>query len=201
MRIGGKKIDSAPASDFIVFPRKNGNIAIRANAVMDREEFDTLVPAPKPPKKRIKGNLLVDDPDSPKYIIALNQHGGKFMDWLVITSLCGIDSKTKDDAPIEWEEVHRQDPSTWNKWDSELKNNGFSDMERKRIYNLVMQVNSLNDSRLDEARNSFLLPPAEEAEDSSSPSSDQSDTQSGEPVNGSEFDLLASQKPGTISQK
>jgi len=199
MKIGGKKIDVAPASDFIVLPRKDGDIAIRSNAVMDRTEFDKLVPLPKPPKKMIKGGVRVEDNEAPSHQIALQQHGVKFMNWLVVESLCGVNKDTQEDEEIEWEKVNAEDPKTWALWDDELKENGFSDMERKRIHNLVMRVNSLDDTRLDEARNSFLQPPVVELEESSSPTTEQNDTPSGELVNGSMSDHQESQKVGTTS--
>jgi len=202
MKIGGKKIDSRPASETLYFPReKDEVVAIRANAVMDRSEFDRLLPVPKPPKKRIKGNILVDNPEDPKYAISVNAHGARFIDWLVIQSLCGVNRETQDDEPIEWEIVDKQDAKTWNKWEEELRQSGFSDMERKRIHNMVIKVNSLSDARLDEARASFLQPREPEQDPSSSQNTEQSDTQSGEPVSDSESDHQESQLVGTSSTK
>jgi len=201
MKIGGKKIDCTPASEMIVFPRESGDIALRANAVLDRDEFDKLCPTPKMPQKRVKGGRMVDDPDSPRFLKLLNQHSTKFVDWLIITSLCGVNKETKEDDPIEWELVDRSDSSTWSKWDDEFRASGFSDMERKRIHSLVITVNSLSERRLDEARESFLLPVAEEQDDSSSPTIEQTDTPSGEPVNGSASDHPVSRKAGTTSTK
>lgn len=199
MKIGGKKVDYQPASDFIVFPRKDGDIAIRANAVMDRAEFDRLCPLPSPPKKRVKGGALVDNYEDPRYEGMLKDHGRKYTDWMILESLCSVDRDTQEDVPIEWEKVVRQKPETWHLWDDELKDAGFSDLERKRINNLVLQVNSLSDARLDEARNSFLQPREAESEASSSPSSEPSGTQSGEPASDSESDLQESQPVGTTS--
>ena len=199
MKIGGKRIDSKPASDFIVFPREGDDIAIRANAVMDRADFDRLAPIPKPPKKRVKGGNLVDDTDSPKYQLALNQHSTKFINWLTLTSLCGVNRETQEDMPIEWEKVDLSNPSTWHMWEDELKENGFSDMERKRIANLVLKVNSLTEDRLDEARQSFLQPKEAEAEPSSSLTIEQADTPSGEHANGLVSALQESQEAGTTS--
>ncbi len=193
----GQRIDSKPASDFIVFPRDDGPIAVKANAVLDRDDFDKVCPVPKPPKKRIKGGQMVDDPENPRYTVALNVHGQKFLSWLVITSLCFMDPETKEDIPIEWEKVSKTDPLSWRLWEEEFRDAGFADMERKRIHAMVIQVNSLSDARLDEARNSFLRPREEELDESSSLTIEQSDTQSGEPVNDSESNHQESPKVGT----
>jgi hypothetical protein len=197
MKIKGQKFDSKPSSDFIVFPRENGPVAVKASAILDRDDFDRVCPVPKPPKKRIKGGLMVDDPENPKYLVAMNQHSEKFLNWLIITSLCFMDPKTKEDIPIEWEKVDKTDPFSWRKWDDEFKESGFGDMERKRIYSMVMQVNSLSDARLDEARNSFLQSREAVPDESSFPITEQSDTQSGEPANGSESNHQESQIAGT----
>lgn len=201
MKIGGKKLSSKPASDMIVFPREDGDIAIRANAIMDRTQFDNLCPIPKPPQKMVKGGIKVDDPDNPKYKILLNQHSAKFINWMTINSLCTVNKETHEDEPLEWETVDRLDPTTWAKWEDELKDSGFSDMDRKRIQNLVFGVNSISDARLDEARNSFLQHQGREQDQLSSQNTEQADMPSGEPASDSESDLLESRSPGTISMK
>jgi hypothetical protein len=48
------------------------------------------------------------------------------------------------------------DPNTWINFDKELKDSGLSEIERIRIVNAVMTANCLNESKLDEARESFL---------------------------------------------
>lgn len=201
MKIGGKKIDCKPASEMIVFPRESGDIALRANAVLDQEPFEKLCPLPKPPMKRVKGGKMVEDYDNPRFAKMVNQHSTKFIDWLIITSLCGVNKETKEDVPIEWETVDRSDQSTWHNWDDELRASGFSDMERKRVNGLVVTVNSLSERRLDEARESFLQPMEEVQDDSSSQTTEQNDTLSGEPVNGSVSDHPVSRKAGTTSTK
>jgi hypothetical protein len=197
VKIKGQKIDSKPTSDFIVFPRDSGPIAVKANAILDRDEFDKVCPMPKPPKKRIKGGQMVDDPEHPRYIAALNQHSEKFLHWLIITSLCFMDPETKEDIPIEWEKVSRTDSFSWRYWDDEFKESGFGDMERKRIFSMVISVNSLSEARLDEARNSFLQHREVEPDESSSLATEQSGTPSGEPANDSESNHQESQTVGT----
>lgn len=181
MKVRGQKVAVELASELIVFPRENGDIAFRATAVIDRSEFDRLCPSPLPPKKRIRGNRLVDDYDSPKYAAAQNEHNKRYFDWLAITCLAAANLDGEDDE-IEWETVDKLDASTWGNWLDEFRDAGFSEMERNRILNAVITANSLSESRLDEARQSFLAGPAEDQNPSSSPSTEQSVTPPGEPA-------------------
>jgi hypothetical protein len=203
MRIGGKKLDSGPSTELIVFPRDGDNdLVFRATAMLDRTDFDRLCPTPKPGKMRIRGGQLIDNPDDPKFKLAMDQHNRAFMDYMFITSLSSPSPiEGEPDLPVEWEKVRTEDRSTWHKWEDELKDAGLSDMERKRIFNVVMNVNSLNDAKLDEARASFLQRQREASEKSSSPMDEQTDTQSGEHANEQESDSQTVQPVGTISTK
>ena len=203
MKIGGKKIDARPSSDFIIFPRDGmeHGIGFRATALLDRSEFDRLCPAPKPGKMRVRGqSALVENFDDPKYRQRLETYNKQFMDYMFIASLSGIAEVEGDPDPeIEWEKVKRHDRNTWHLYDEELKDIGLSDMERKRLFNMVMGVNALNDNRLDEARKSFLQRASEQPDESSSPTDEQTDTPSGEPANGQESDSQDAQPVGTNS--
>lgn len=187
MKIGGKKIEHPPASEIMVFPREGEDIALKAVALLDRKDFEKLCPLPKVPQMRIKGNKLVDNYDDPRYAKALTRYNKNFMEYLIIAGLCAPAAKEGDpDIPIEWEKVQIGNRDTWYLWETELMESGFSDMERKRIHNMVASVNSLTESRLDEARNSFLQRQQEDNDELSSLTDEQSDTPSGEPASDSE---------------
>lgn len=201
MKIGGTKLSSPAVSEILVLPRANGPVAFRAKAVMSRDPFDKLCPMPRLPQKTMKGGKKVDDYEHPNFTIIAAQHGTKYQNWMFISGLFSVDPKTHEDVEIEWEMVDRNDPSTYHLWEEELTEAGFSHMERMRIYNMVMEANTLSDTKLTEARNSFLRPEAEEVEPSSSPDSEPNDTPSGEPASDSESDHPASKRHGTSSTK
>ena len=56
----------------------------------------------------------------------------------------------------EWDTVNGDDPSTWTNWEDDLKNAGLSVIERKHVLGLVMQVNSLDEQKIQAAREVFL---------------------------------------------
>jgi hypothetical protein len=65
--------------------------------------------------------------------------------------------RSLEPSNIEWETVDIDDPGTWLNWDVELKAAGISDVEGQRIINLVMAANSLDEKKVEEARQAFLL--------------------------------------------
>jgi hypothetical protein len=143
---------------------------------------------------------LVENPDDPRFKVAIDQYNKDFMDYMFVSSLTAPPPKEGDpDLPVEWEKVKIMERQTWHFWEDELKEAGLSDMERKRLYNVVMSVNSLNEARMDEARASFLQRQREEPEPLSSQVEELNGTPSGEPVNGSVSDHQESQPLGTTS--
>lgn len=201
MKISGKKISSPAVSDILVFPRPDGPIGFRARAIMDREGFDKLCPPPRMPQKTLRGGKKVDDVEHPNFVILANQHAAKYQNWMFLNGIYGVDPDTKEDVQLEWETVDRNDPSTYALWEDEMKEAGFSHMERMRLYNLVMEANSLSDAKLAEARASFLQPAEEEVEQSSFQPSEPSDMPSGELASVSESDHQVSKKHGTTLTK
>jgi hypothetical protein len=202
MKIGGKKIESRPSSEIIVFSREDGNdLAFRASALLDRADFDRFCPAPKPGKMRIRGNPnLVENFDDPKYKQAVDNYNKMFMDYLFVSSLSAVNPiEGEPDLPIEWEKVKIQERHTWRFWDEELQGIGLGDLERKRLFNLVMSVNSLNEAKMDEARKSFLQRQREASDPSSSQMEEPTDMQYGDLANEPESDSQESQNAGMTS--
>jgi len=201
MKIAGKKIEHGPNSEIIVFGRENGqDLAFRCTAMLDKTEFDKYCPLPKPPKKIVPKLGKVDDLESPKFAQALERYNKNFMDYLLISSITAVAEKDGDpDLPIEWEKVVRANKDTWHLWEEEFKEAGLGDMERKRLFNAVMSVNSLNEARVEEARKSFLQRQQEEPLESSSQMDEQIDMPSGEHVNGQELNSPDAQPVGMTS--
>jgi hypothetical protein len=148
MRLHGVKIEGANVEE-IVIPRGDDQIVLRAQAVLDNEEFDDLCPRPKPQVLLMKGGKRVEKTDAPAYQQAINTWGEQRVAWLVIKSLEATEG-------LEWETVKIDDPSTWLNYRSELKASGFSDNEQARILAGVMAANGLNEAKVAEARERFL---------------------------------------------
>jgi len=178
MRIGGVKVEG-PNEEILVLPRLGDDIVIRARAVCDMSEFEALVPEPKPPGKLTKDGWVPTLNDE-TFRQRLQKFGEQRFAYMVVRSL--------EPSDIEWEKVDINNPKTWKLWEEELKAAGLSKVEVDRISVCVMRANSLDEAKLKEAREVFLLGMAEAQKESSGLETEPENTQSGEPASDSESD-------------
>lgn len=149
MKLNGHKIEG-PNRDIVVIPRGNGNdIVFNVQAVLNMEPFEQTCPAPRPPLRKIQG---VDVPQfgDPAFKKALEKYGEQRMAWISLKSL-------EATPELEWDTVDIDDPSTWENIRTELHDSGFSDFEINRIFGGTYAVNSLNEAKVQAARERFLL--------------------------------------------
>jgi hypothetical protein len=146
MKIGGVEV-KGPCEEVLVLPRLDGDIVIKARAVMDMSMFDKLCPLPDAPGIRTKEGFKPNTKD-PSYMALCAINAAQKMAFLVISSL--------EPSNIEWARVKLDDPTTWQEWTAELKEAGISDIECNRIVGCVMQANSLDEEKLRAARDVFL---------------------------------------------
>jgi len=153
MKINGKKIQR-PQYEVVVFPRRDGDIIIKAQAVLSYEPFDKLCPAPTPPVV-VRPNGTDEgaksiDVNNPKYIEAINTWGKRKLDWMIIQSL-------KATEGLEFETIDSSDPDTWGNIHKELEDAGFSPLELTKIVDAVITACGLNQDKIDEATRNFLV--------------------------------------------
>lgn len=177
MRIGGTKL-TEPNIEILVLPRGYDKIVFKAKAVLNMDEFEKYCPPPPLSFKVMRGGKKVEDIDNPTYKKKLLEHNKKRIGYMIIKSLEATEQ-------LEWETISVTDPDTWGNYDQELRSSGFSDMEIMRIIQTVMRANCLDEERLEEARNSFLLTQSE-LDSSYTLRDGQSNSQSGEPASVSE---------------
>lgn len=178
MKINGKRLD-CPNIVTIVLPRSSGeDVVFKAKAVLDAEDFERLCPPPKPPTMIRKGFGRVEDIEDPRYKAAMEERNTKRFDWIIIQSLRATDG-------LEWEKVKYSDSNTWHLYKEELREAGLGDYEIQRLIRGVLEANCLDETKMEEARNRFLLGQVKGADGYSSLTTEQASTPSGEPVNGS----------------
>jgi hypothetical protein len=170
MKLQGQKVEG-PNVEIIVIPRGGDkkDIVLMARAVMDMDEFNQLCPAPSPPAKVTKGGKKEYNVKDPGFIKALEAHVEKQTAWMVIQSL-------KATEGLVWETVEESNHRTWMNYKTELKAAGFNHFETQRIINGVFAANSLNEARVNEAREAFLHGQEEAASESSGPSTEPAST-------------------------
>jgi hypothetical protein len=158
MKIKGKKIEGANEV-VIVIPRdSDADIILKASAVLDMAPFEAMCPPPEPPRKMIPGGKEVRNLKDPGYLKQLENHSVKRLNWIVLTSLEATDG-------LEWEKIDLSDPTTWNNFQDEMKEAGFSNVEVNRIVADVIGVNALSEEKIQEARERFLLEAQEQDEE------------------------------------
>jgi len=179
MKIRGVKV-SGPAKEYLVLPRPGQeNIVFIAEAIMDMDEFERLVPDPKP-KTRLEKGGWKEVFDDPQYLESIKKRAELRFAYMIIKSL--------GPSEIEWETVKEDQPSTWLGWKDEMLKAGFNQTEINRITNCVAAANCLDEAKLEAARESFLRGLEKASAKSIGPITDPQNTPSGEPVNDSEPD-------------
>jgi len=148
MRIKGKRI-GAPKPRPCVIERDGEDFVFIVNAVLDYKEFEKLCPIPSPPKVMKPGGGVSEDSNNPKYAEALTKYGEKKTNWLMINAI-------KDTEGLEWEKVILDDPTTWEHFREELSEGGLTEGELAFLINDVYLVNSLDESKMSEARERFM---------------------------------------------
>lgn len=171
MKISNIEMDGKPNEAILPIPHRGKLIPFRAVAIDDFTEFDTLCPTPEPPGRLTKNGFERDSND-PSYREILENHNARRAAWMVITSL----------QDIEWDTVDISQPSTWVNWEQDLKKAGFSQVVINRVGAHVMDVNALDEAKLERARLSFALGQVVAASESSSLTIEPANTPSGEPV-------------------
>lgn len=147
MKIGGREVTRA--EEVLVLPRpQSDDIVIRARSVAINDEFEALCPMPIPPSVRTK-NGKREDLEDESYLKAVERRDNLRWDYMILRSL--------EPSEIEWETVDLDKPNTWSGWKKELLDAGLSDIEIGRIQAAVMSACSLDEDKLKEARDSFLL--------------------------------------------
>ncbi len=176
MKVNGVEVRGG-SEDYLVLPRPGGtDIVFHAVAVVDMDEFDTRCPTPRPTGRRLTpGGGWQDNIDDPSYQEALEKHGMLRFAYILLKSL--------EPSGIEWDTVDPAVPSSWLNWRDDLVKAEFNTTEINRIVNVVSSANSLNEAKLEEARESFLRGLAKASNESSGLDTELPITQSGEAAN------------------
>ncbi len=145
----------APNVVTIVIPRDTGNVVFKATAVFDYEPFAKLCPEPAPPVGMKPGGIKVIQTNDPAYRAATLERNVQLNRWIVLESLKATEGLT-------WEKVDLENPETWKYYREELKDAFFTNAEINLIVDGCLEANSLDETKLEEARNAFLVGQAAE---------------------------------------
>lgn len=174
MKIHGKKV-AGVYEELVVIPRNDGNLVFKARAISDYSAFDKLCPEPKGDIRMYPGGRQVEDVESPAYHAKMREWAQLRTHWMILHSL-------KATEGLEWETVDMSKSETWKSYGDEMTSAGLSPAEQGRIVHCVSVANGLDQSKIDEATESFLADQAAAARTESSLDSVPLATPSGELV-------------------
>lgn len=163
MKIGGVEL-KGPNIEILVIPRPDGDIVIKAQTVRNFKEFEALVSVPQAPGVRTKDGFKRDTKD-PNFKSDTKRYEDLKFAYMVIKSI--------EPSEIEWQKTDISKPSTWLGWDEELQEAGLSEVETNKITVTVLAANSLDERKMQAARDSFLLGLEEEESITSGPQTEQ----------------------------
>ncbi len=173
MKIGGIDPKTLPNEEVLVLPRGEQRVVFRAKALPNLDAFEALCPEPVPPGKLTKDGYTPNTED-PGYRSVMAEYSKRRLAFMVVMSL--------EPSAIEWDTVNLDKPGTWSLWEDDLKAANFSQVECNLILRLVLETNSLDESKLKKAREVFLLGPQQELVRSVGPTTAPVSTPSGAPV-------------------
>jgi hypothetical protein len=129
---------------------------------------------PSPPGKHVPNKGFVPDLEDKGWQDMVRARNKKRTAYIII--------KTLEPSHIEWDTVDPANTKTWLKWEDDLRANHFTEFEVEKITDFVVDTNGLNEAKLEKAREVFLHGRVPAQNDISSPSSEQANMPSGEPV-------------------
>lgn len=179
MKIKGATVP-APEPITVNFYRGTTVIKLQLQAVLSFEEFDRLVPIPKPPLvTNVKDKTQTLDFKSREYISKMEKYAKLKSAYIAIKGLESTEG-------LSWDTVNINEPDTWVNYQKELEVT-FTDMELNRLVDGINEANNPTERRLTEAFNSFTPSQDQEAgqQEGSSLPEGQPATASGEPANDS----------------
>lgn len=177
MKIAGQELAGELAQlneEILVLPRKQSQIILTARALADMDEFNALMPQPMAPQIFRKGKGWGQNNKDKNYVSEMTRFGECKLAWMVLKSL--------EPSEIEWDTVDMAQPATWKNWETDLRNSSFTQHECNLVLELVLDANQLNESKLEQARELFVLGQEAEADKSSSQNTEPGNTPSGEPA-------------------
>lgn len=171
--IGGRTV-SGPKTVLLVLPREPEDIVFKFVSVLDDDEFLALYPEPRPRRqtetKTGKTVLLTEENQYKKAWAAWNKAK---TNWFFLKSI--------EPSHVEWQTVDMLKPDTYDKWQQELHDAGFSFAETNTIWQKFESTNVLTEKMLEEARLRFLASlEVGSSATQSSPTSEPENTESSE---------------------
>lgn len=143
-----------PEDIILVIPKGKVHYVFKAKTVLDETDFKTICPEINPPTITRPGQSPTPNLKDAEFIKAREEWAEKKTNWLILKSLEATDG-------LEWDTVDMADPETWDNYRQDLEKAHFSNLEVLRIIGITIEANGLDQGKIDEALESFLVTQAE----------------------------------------
>lgn len=140
---------SAPIIKVLPIVRDTETYFFQCQAVTDFDDFDRICPEPVPPCKEVPGVGRVDMLDDPEYKAQVAKRSLYFTDFLIIKSL-------EATPGLVWDTVDLNDITTYGNFRRELLEAHLTLVEVSTLIQTAMEANSLDEAKIDKAREDFL---------------------------------------------
>lgn len=147
MKINGQALPSIKPIEIVIPRGTEPPIVLVAGCVRDFKARDQFLQEPKP-VPYVKNGVSGVDTSSSDYLAKLTKYNDQCWNWLLIESL-------KSTPGVSWSTYKPENPETWN-FAAEMEAGGFNGPETNKIIQTIMEANSLNEEKFEEARKSFL---------------------------------------------
>lgn len=149
MKVNGKPINGARIAT-LVLPYGEGDdfIVFKFRALTAKDNFEKIMPRPKPARHVKPGGQEFFDYEDPRYKLSVDAWAENKINWEFLRSISATEG-------LEWETVKMEDYQTWKNWRTEMEES-FGMVDFGHIFGGFLEANSLNEAKLEEARARFL---------------------------------------------
>ena len=149
MKVNGKVISGARVTTLVLpYGEADDFIVFKFRALTAKDNFEKVMPRPKPPKHIKPGGAEFIDYDDDRYKKSIDAWADNKINWEFLRSISATEG-------LEWETVKMDEYQTWANWRTEMEEN-FGMVDFGRIFGGFLEANSLNEEKLEEARSRFL---------------------------------------------
>jgi hypothetical protein len=148
MKVNGKKLDG-PRIVKVYLPIANGGaVEFKFRPLRSDEDFEKVMPRPKPKAKVRPGGETFFDVNDTAYKQAINQWASKKFDWEFLSCISVTEG-------LEWSTVDMSNPDTWGNWRKEMESH-FGTNEINVIFQGFLDAQYISEDVMEKARAAFL---------------------------------------------
>lgn len=148
MKVNGREMTGPRIVKVYLMTGDDVAVEFKFRALKPDEDFEKVMPKPKPRKGLKPGGQVVYETESPVYKEQLTNWVSMKFDYQFLKSISETDG-------LEWATVKMEDPSTYTNWKTEVES-AFSVAAINKIFEGYVEAQHITEESLEAARQSFL---------------------------------------------